>query len=90
MVAMRKNCFIKDSFKELEDLQELDTGSAAPEREPGASRAPVQHSQGVGRDQLYSRCVFQKNIADTVRFTSSVMAFGGHGHIVCSDLIFFH
>lgn len=80
MVAVRECCFVKDtSFKEVEDLHEVKTGSALHQN---VTQVLVDrfHDTSSARRQTSSAQIFKGYIKNTVRLMSSVLGPGAHDH----------
>lgn len=89
---MREYCFVVHaSFDELEHLHELETG-AALHQSVNLVLADFPYSTRSAQSQDISGgdVLCKENIEDTVTCTSNGMAFGAHGHILRSDLMFPH
>lgn len=82
--AMREYCVVKDtSFNELENLHDLETGSALHQNttlvlaDTRDSTCSAQGQMNYAHD-----AICREEIEDAVRLMGSVMAFGAHGHFL--------
>lgn len=89
---MRYYCLVKDNFfNELLDLHELNTDSALHQNvNLMRDNPPYNTHSSRGQASSAHYVFFTEEIADPVRFVSSVMAPAAHGHMLCAEVLFFH
>lgn len=90
--AVKKHCFIRDTFfSDLENEYEFEPGFVLKEKLNLDLASPPYNTRRARAQSGSAHGVFLKKDTETaVRLMGSVMAFRAHGHIVCSDLMFFH
>lgn len=91
-VAIRECCPGKDSFfSELEDLRDLETGSAPHQNLTLVLAEPRCSTRSALGQAIFAHVVFFKeDMADVVKVMSSLTLSGAQGHNFCYHLMFFH
>lgn len=90
--AVEECSFVKDaSCDELKDLSELEISSAVHQNVNLVLPDPSYSTRSLGGQASFAHDVIcQGNIKDAERFMNNVISPAAHGHILCSDLLFYH
>lgn len=90
--AIEIYCFVLDtSFKDVEDECELETGAVLSEMvnlalsDPPYSTHSARSHSNLAQDVFWTR-----DVRNAATLANSVIDTGEHGHVICSDLVFYY
>lgn len=90
--AMNKDRFFQDiSFSDLKDEYKLKTGSVFSEKVNLLLANPPRITRSARGPSNSAHEMFSKKIMkESVRVSGSLVATGAHGHIFCSNVVFYY